>query len=489
MGRADQHTFEDIYRQYSGKLYGVCLHYVQDKETANDLLHDSFIIIFSSLNQVKDISKLEPWMRTIVKNIALNHLRSKNKVKNISIEEISEPVYETESEDGLHPEITFDQILPLVDTLPERYGKVFRLSVLEGLSHDEIGLLLGIGAHSSSSNLSRAKALLRKAIMKHYGILLMICAMILISLPIFIGSEKEGAEKVTISEAARKIDSGKSDITIPIELPTPVRFKTGTHIAVNEPVIADTTVTDTSVVIEQHLDDTVKVDVTKEEVQDKSHEESRFQFIESDRRGKPGKGSVMFAISGVGNSTSDDFSITTTYPSGDYTASPEIVEKKTEYIHSMPVTFSATFRWNFNRRWAVNTGLRYTYLSTKIYEKTLKDSYSVGDMSSRQQIHYLGIPLNASYSFWCSPKWNAYMSAGFVLEFPVAARIDGVKMRAPFMWAAETGVGMQYNFTDNLGIYVNCNMQYFFNTDSEIRNAWTDRPLGVSVPIGIRYTW
>ena len=489
MGRVDQHIFEDIYRQYSGKLYGVCLHYVQDKETANDLLHDSFIIIFSSLDQVKDMSKLESWMKTIVKNIALNHLRSRNRVQNISIDEISEPAYETEIEENPHPEITFDQILPLVDTLPERYGKVFRLSVLEGLSHDEIGVLLGIGAHSSSSNLSRAKALLRKAIMKHYGILLMLCALILISLPMFIGSDKESVEKVTITEVTRKIDGGKSEITIPIELPTPVRFKTGTLIAVNEPVIADTMVTDTSVVIKQHLDDTVKVDRTKEEVQDKSHKESRFQFIESDRRSKPGKVSVLFAISGGGNSTSDDFSITTTYPGGDFTASPEIVEKKTEYVHSMPVTLSATFRWNFSRKWAMNTGLRYTYLSTKIYEKTIKNSFGIGDMNRKQQIHYLGIPLNASYSFWCSPKWNAYVSAGAVMEFPVAASIDGVKMNAPFMWAAEAGLGMQYDITDHLGIYVDCNIQYFFNTGSEIRNAWTDRPLGVSIPIGIRYTW
>ena len=97
MGRVDQHIFEDIYRQYSGMLYGVCLHYVQDKETANDLLHDSFIIIFSSLDQVKDMSKLESWMKTIVKNIALNHLRSRNRVQNISIDEISEPAYETET--------------------------------------------------------------------------------------------------------------------------------------------------------------------------------------------------------------------------------------------------------------------------------------------------------------------------------------------------------------------------------------------------------
>ena len=55
--------------------------------------------------------------------------------------------------------------------------------------------------------------------------------------------------------------------------------------------------------------------------------------------------------------------------------------------------------------------------------------------------------------------------------------------------AGEAGLGMQYDITDHLGIYVDCNIQYFFNTGSEIRDAWTDRPLGVSIPIGIRYTW
>ena len=475
MDRVDQHIFESIYRQYSGKLYGVCFHYVQDKETANDLLHDSFIIIFSSLDQVKDISKLESWMKTIVKNIALNHLRSKNRFQNISIDEISEPVYETENEENPHPEITFDQILPLVDTLPERYGKVFRLSVLEGLSHDEIGVLLGIGAHSSSSNLSRAKALLRKAIMKHYGIVLMICSLILISIPLFIGNKNEDPQTITLTKDARKIDDAKSEITIPVELPSPAGFMMESRMAANKPVITDTSITDTSVVIKHHLTDTIKTEGSKKEVQDKSYEERPYLFVEPETRNKPGKGSVLFAISGGGNSTSDDFSITTTYPGGDFTASPEIVEKKTEYVHSMPVTLSATFR--------------YTYLSTKIYEKTIKNSFGIGDMNRKQQIHYIGIPLNASYSFWCSPKWNAYVSAGAVMEFPVAASIDGVKMNVPFMWAVEAGLGMQYDITDHLGIYVDCNMQYFFNTDSEIRNVWTDRPLGVSIPIGIRYTW
>lgn len=489
MGRIDQHTYEDIYRLYSGKLYGVCLHYVQDKETANDLLHDSFIIILSSLDQVKDMSKLESWMRTIVKNIALNHLRNKNRARNISLEDIPEPVCETD--ENLHPDISFDQILPLVDTLPERYGKVFRLSVLEGLSHDEIGHLLGIGPHSSSSNLSRAKALLRKAIMKHFGIVLMVCSLILILLPLFIGSKQEPTENVITTETSRKIDNVKSEIAIPIELPISAELFLESRMASNEPVIADTTITDvdTSVVIKQHLTDTTRADSPKNEVKGKSFKNTPYRFVKPDKRDNQGKGSIMFTVSGGGKSTSDDLTITTTYPDGDFTASPEIIEKKTEYIHAMPITLSASFRWNISRRWAVNTGLRYTYLSTKINETTTKGSLELGYANRKQQMHYLGIPLNASYSFWYSPKWNAYVSAGVVMELPCASNIDGVKMNAPFMWAAETGVGLQYDITDHIGIYVNCNMQYFFNTDSEIRNAWTDRPLGVSIPIGIRYTW
>ena len=113
-------TFTEIYETYSGKLYGVCRHYVRDHELALDLLHDSFIVIFSSLDQLRERSKMEAWMCAIVRNIALKHLRKSQMMPEISLEDITEPGLE---ESHMHfSEIPLDQLLKVVDDLPEQYG-------------------------------------------------------------------------------------------------------------------------------------------------------------------------------------------------------------------------------------------------------------------------------------------------------------------------------------------------------------------------------
>ena len=133
----ERQVYTDIYQTYSGKLYGVCLHYINDRETAEDLLHDSFIVIFSSLDSLRDSSRLEAWMCSIVRNIACQYLKKAQRITETSIEGIPEPVME---ENTVHyTEIPLNDLLEAVDSLPEQYGNVFKLSVLEGLTHKEIG--------------------------------------------------------------------------------------------------------------------------------------------------------------------------------------------------------------------------------------------------------------------------------------------------------------------------------------------------------------
>ncbi len=84
----ERQVYTDIYQTYSGKLYGVCLHYVNDRETAEDLLHDSFIVIFSSLDSLRDSSRLEAWMCSIVRNIACQYLKKAQRMTETSIEDI-----------------------------------------------------------------------------------------------------------------------------------------------------------------------------------------------------------------------------------------------------------------------------------------------------------------------------------------------------------------------------------------------------------------
>ena len=67
----------------------VCQHYIKDESAAEDVLHDAFIIIFTSIKDLKDTSKIEGWMITIARNLCFRYLRSIGK-KEIPLEGITE---------------------------------------------------------------------------------------------------------------------------------------------------------------------------------------------------------------------------------------------------------------------------------------------------------------------------------------------------------------------------------------------------------------
>ena len=82
---------------------------------------------------------------------------------------LSEAAIADNAKDMAHEEhvLTLEELNAIIDKLPDGYGKVFRLAVLDGFSHKEIGALLGIAPHSSSSQLTRAKAMLRRMIVQY----------------------------------------------------------------------------------------------------------------------------------------------------------------------------------------------------------------------------------------------------------------------------------------------------------------------------------
>ena len=116
-------------------------------------------------------------MGTIMRNLSLQYVRQRGLSAPVSLEEISEDEQPAESDEAdVFP--TYAEMLNLIEKLPEGYGRIFRLSVLEGLSHKEIGLLLHIAPHSSSSQLARAKKVLRRLISQYRvrGLVLLLSA-------------------------------------------------------------------------------------------------------------------------------------------------------------------------------------------------------------------------------------------------------------------------------------------------------------------------
>ena len=519
----ERQVYSNIYERYSQRLLGICLGYVHDIDVAKDILHDTFIIIFSQIGTLREPEKIEQWMCTIARNLSLKHIEKKKRFSGTDVSELKELHEEDAAVTGIEA-IPFEDLIKAIDELPTQYGKVFRLSVLEGLSHQEIGEMLGIAPHSSSSNLARAKQLLRKIINQHWGILITFL-MLLFAIFHFTGKEdipfEYEEELVSVIEEPVTADS-----TVEIEKPLiamaePAEKTTKPVEKTAEPVDKEEEQT------EQEVPDIVEVieNEDHEDIQKNTdiidpYDTDEFEEDESGKR-KGRKVSFSFSVGSHGPAGNDGETQmgNESFPSsppGEYlpgnppseSSGPDSGNDPTEegdenkdeekdssmkrriasgqrsddsrYRHYMPVSFAASLNWEVSERWNIGTGLRYSYLRSDI----LQNKYV-----SKQKIHYLGIPVKASYTFWDSRFINAYVSAGALFEMPLAAHIDGKKIDAPDQWSAGAGIGMQFEITRKLSIYVEPDLYYYFDTGSDIRTIRTDKPFSVTIPVGIRFTW
>lgn len=184
----DKEALGELYTTYANRLLGVCRHYVKDDNSAHDILHDAFIIIFMSIQDLKDESKLEGWMITIVRNLSLKYLQNTEK-EAIPLSCLNIEIQEAACEE--QKKIELGLLLSAIESLPEGNREVFKLSVLEGLSHKEIGERLGINPHSSSSQLFRAKKTLRAMLINYWMLFLL---PILIPVYIYIATRDKTVE-------------------------------------------------------------------------------------------------------------------------------------------------------------------------------------------------------------------------------------------------------------------------------------------------------
>ena len=165
--------------------------------------------------------------------------------------------------------------------------------------------------------------------------------------------------------------------------------------------------------------------------------------------------------------------------------------------HDKPITFGLSMTKTINRNWNVETGLQYSLLKSEFILG--EDDYYV---QKRQKIHYLGVPLRLSYKWFGANRWTAYTSAGIILNIPLSGKTDEQYVTGtvipyseswhftpPFQWTVGTGVGLQYNFTNNWGVYLEPTFSWHIPNGSTTRTIWTEHPFTITVPFGIRFTW
>ncbi len=153
---------KELVRRYAAILLSVARRYARTPDAAEDILQEAYILIFRKMHQFRaDKGALVGWMRKIVIRTALGHYRNFR----FQYEQATEllPDASDTAPDAL-AQLSFEEIVDLIATLPEAARMVFHLSVFDDCSHDEIAALLHIPAGTSRSLLSRARKLLQEKI-------------------------------------------------------------------------------------------------------------------------------------------------------------------------------------------------------------------------------------------------------------------------------------------------------------------------------------
>ena len=148
----------DLYRAYYSYGMSICVRYVNDKSEAISILNDGFMKVYRFIENYDSSRPFKPWLRKILVNTAINHIKKQQKFK---YEILMEKPKEMSVSDVIISKLGYDDIMKAVQSLSIMYRTVFNMYVIDGYRHDEISSKLGISVNTSKSNLSRAKSNLR----------------------------------------------------------------------------------------------------------------------------------------------------------------------------------------------------------------------------------------------------------------------------------------------------------------------------------------
>jgi len=160
--KGDRKAQEALFSLYYGYAMSISLRYSHCHEKAADITNDSFLKVFINIQLFREEAEFKFWLRKIIVNTALDHYRKEKKHEN---QVPLESGFNELTDESVLDQLQSEDILKLVQALPEIYRFIFNLYEVEGYSHEEIASVLGTTAGTSRANLSRAKHLLRQMIL------------------------------------------------------------------------------------------------------------------------------------------------------------------------------------------------------------------------------------------------------------------------------------------------------------------------------------
>lgn len=519
--QGDADAFSTLYQMYYPKMKGICINILrEDKAVVDDLVQDAFILALVSLKDLKNTHRFSQWLTSITTNLVLKYQEKGKRYDFISLSEIEDEFSSVlEDDNTFWQSISYEEIMSAIDSLPEGYKKIFNMSVLDGLSHQEISELLDIAPHSSSSQLSRAKAMLRN-ILSPRAMLIIVLALIVIPVYRYFTAKKKLVSEndvnivrtrksneditpiqkkpnVSVSRTQnavlcsnhRSVQQGKN-----IVITVGDSIKTGQNVILE---ISDSLQENQYVLADNKRDSIIKKDsvytpIPNEErwiADDTStHKKSKWQLLAAGSLGTTLAQNVYKII------TSSNNNIGSSQPSGpDQPTTPDQPSEKSfttweeyaEYLHRLTPTDPtaenvAMMDIADNNKGkieeyehhdkpitlglAVNKNIgKHWSLETGLQYSYLKSYFTLGTGNYRvdkeQKLHYIGIPIKLSYQFMAYKRLSAYGSAGASIQIPLSG-----KTYADYVIGGKSGYTTDWKTIPSIQWTVNTNIgiQYQF---------------------------
>ena len=152
----------ELYKNYSKAMFNICMRILNHNGEAEDALQEAFVDAFTNLHQFRQQSTFGAWLKQIVVNKAINHVRSR-KMQWVEMDEFREKIEESERSDDYNgwdesdTSLEVERVKRTMLRLPDGYRVVLSLYLFEGYDHEEIGEVLGISESTSRTQYMRAK--------------------------------------------------------------------------------------------------------------------------------------------------------------------------------------------------------------------------------------------------------------------------------------------------------------------------------------------
>lgn len=508
--QGDRDAFALLYTAMRQPLRAVCLGYVHDEAVADDLLHDAFLLIFFQIGKLKDTTRAESWMTMLTRRVSLLYLRQQRRQRQAPLSVCAATVQRSEAlptvENLAESSLAVQEILAAVDALPEGYRHVFRLFMLEGMTHKEIAALLHIDPHSSASQLYHAKALLRKRL-RQIGLALL--AMVLplciylchinsgqrykaLQNPVTkhsgpLGDEKRHFHSEAEKERLRTLQKPQDSVVLTTMLQRRERLRVCEHSSGMALPTTQDTVRQRSEALPTTNKERLELPKTLP-----TTEKDRLQRLEALPTTRKVGGDWLLAVTYSGKGNGRDMRL----PYADAETNPMVYDSVAH--HQRPLTVGLMLNRRLSDYWQLGVGLNYQRMTSDMLSG---NTYVT--LSQHQLVQYIGLSVSVSWHYPLGRRFSTYLSLSASASLPLRSTLESVyimdgqsyeptteRLHPAVQWSAGLGLGLQYNLTPHIGFFAEPGLHYHFkSSDYNVRTWNTEHPLDFNVPFGLRISF